>query len=152
MEGLKQIIRNLGEVGIPVMGYNFSLAGVASRISGPFARGGAESVGMNGVDNTPIPNGMVWNMIWDRDVGAGVLPSISHETLWQRLDYFLSELVPVAEMVGRPPCCTPRRSTSAVRSPATTIDISAGYVSASGGSPAKPCKCTGVLLGVHWQR
>ncbi len=100
MEGLKQIIRNLGEVGIPVMGYNFSLAGVASRISGPFARGGAESVGMNGVDNTPIPNGMVWNMIWDRDVGTGVLPSISHETLWKRLDYFLSELVPVAEMVG----------------------------------------------------
>ena len=54
-----------GSVGIPVLGYNFSIAGVASRVMGPFARGGAVSVGMDGVDETPVPLGMVWNMVYD---------------------------------------------------------------------------------------
>ncbi len=64
MEGLKRLIRNIGRAGIPVMGYNFSLAGVVSRISGPFARGGAESVGVDGNDDL-LPRGMVWNMFYD---------------------------------------------------------------------------------------
>jgi mannonate dehydratase len=46
MEGLKRIVRSVGKAGIPVMGYNFSIAGVAGRVTGPFARGGAESVGV----------------------------------------------------------------------------------------------------------
>ena len=50
MEFFKAIIRNMGEVGIPVMGYNFSLAGVTGRIEGAFARGGAISVGMQETD------------------------------------------------------------------------------------------------------
>ena len=45
MAGLKTIIRNMGKAGIPVMGYNFSYAGVWGRASGPWARGGAKSVG-----------------------------------------------------------------------------------------------------------
>src|SRR5439155_10287232 len=65
LENLKTIIRNLGRAGIPVFGYNFSIAGVAGRTKGPFARGGAVSVGMEGVDKTPIPKGMVWNMVYD---------------------------------------------------------------------------------------
>ena len=48
LENLKTIIRRLGQAGIPIMGYNFSLAGVAGRVTGPFARGGAESVGLDG--------------------------------------------------------------------------------------------------------
>jgi len=97
---IKQIIRNLGAAGIPVMGYNFSIAGVASRVEGPFARGQALSVGMEGVDETPIPNGMVWNMIYDPDAPEGTLPSITHEALWHRLTAFLHEIVPVAEQAG----------------------------------------------------
>ena len=100
MEGLKQIIRNVGAAGIPVMGYNFSLAGVSSRIVGNFARGGASSVGMETVDERPIPNGMVWNMIYDAHAPSGHLPEISHAELWARLQYFLKELVPVAEEAG----------------------------------------------------
>ncbi len=97
IEGLKRIIRNLGEVGIPVMGYNFSLAGVAGRITGSFARGEAEAVGMDGVDETPIPNGMVWNMLCDPNAAKGTLASITHEELWERFAFFLQELVPIAE-------------------------------------------------------
>ncbi len=100
MEGLKQIIRALGKAGIPIMGYNFSLAGVAGRISGPFARGGAESVAVDGVDQTPLPLGMVWNMVYDTKAPRGRQPPVTHEELWQRLDSFLAELVPVAEESG----------------------------------------------------
>ena len=100
LEDLKTIIRRLGEVGIPVLGYNFSIAGVASRVMGPFARGGAVSVGMDGVDETPVPLGMVWNMVYDPDAPAGTLPEISHDELWRRLADFLEALLPVAEEAG----------------------------------------------------
>jgi mannonate dehydratase len=69
MEGLKTIVRRVGEAGIPVLGYNFSLAGVAGRVTGPFARGGATSVGMDGPFDAPMPRGMVWNMWYDRSGG-----------------------------------------------------------------------------------
>jgi mannonate dehydratase len=98
--GIQRIIRDLGAVGVPVMGYNFSLAGVASRISGPFARGGAVSVGMDGVAHTPLPLGMVWNMIWDPGAAAGTLAPITHDELWRRLGRFLEEVLPVAEEAG----------------------------------------------------
>ena len=100
IEFLKQIIRNVGKAGIPVMGYNFSLAGVCSRITGKFARGGALSVGMSGVDQSPVPNGMVWNMVYDPQAPAGFLPQVSSEQLWERLSFFLNELIPVAEKAG----------------------------------------------------
>jgi mannonate dehydratase len=100
LENLKTLIRHVGEAEIPIFGYNFSIAGVGSRITGPFARGGANSVGMEGVDDTPIPHGMVWNMVYDRNAAAGVLPEIDHDELWRRLEYFLEELLPVAERAG----------------------------------------------------
>ncbi|MDO5977887.1 mannonate dehydratase [Flavivirga spongiicola] len=101
IKNLKQLIRNVGKAGIPTFGYNFSLAGVSSRDVEPYARGGAISVGMNGsVDDRPIPNGMVWNMIYDENAPEGTLPRISHEELWQRLQYFLNEIIPVAEEAG----------------------------------------------------
>ena len=101
LENLKQLIRNVGKAGIPVFGYNFSLAGVSSRTVGAYARGEAISVGMEGkVDGNPIPNGMVWNMVYDENAVEGTLPRISHDELWNRLHYFLDALVPVAEEAG----------------------------------------------------
>jgi len=101
MELVKEQIRIIGKAGIPVFGYNFSLAGVTSRVEKPFARGGAVSVGMEGsVDETPIPNGMVWNMVYDTNVSEGTVHKIGHDELWQRLQYFLNHIVPVAEEAG----------------------------------------------------
>ena len=100
MENVKTIVRRLGAAGIPVLGYNFSLAGVAARVTGPFARGGAMSVGMDGPDDTPVPNGMVWNMVVDPDAPPGTLPEIGPEELWRRYAAFLREIVPVAESAG----------------------------------------------------
>ena len=100
LENLKIIIRNVGRAGIPVFGYNFSIAGVAGRIKGNFARGGTEAVGMDGPLDTPMPNGMVWNMVYDRNAVAGSVPSATPEQLWQRLADFLDALLPVAEEAG----------------------------------------------------
>jgi mannonate dehydratase len=100
LENLKTIIRTVGRVGIPVMGYNFSIAGVAGRIKGPFGRGDAEVVGVDGTLDKPIPNGMVWNMVYDTKAGVGTLPAITHEELWRRHGEFLDELLPVAEAAG----------------------------------------------------
>lgn len=100
LENLKTIIRNVGKAGIPIFGYNFSIAGVAGRIKGSFSRGEAEGVGMDGPYDKPVPNGMAWNMIYDVNAPAGTLPPITHEQIWQRLKDFLDALIPVAEEAG----------------------------------------------------
>lgn len=100
IENVKEIIRAVGEAGVPVMGYNFSIAGVAGRIKGPFARGGAEAVGMEEPCDVQVPNGMAWNMIVDPNAPAGVIPSATHEQLWDRFSRFLNEILPVAEKSG----------------------------------------------------
>lgn len=101
IEKVKTIIRNMGEAGIPVLGYNFSIAGVCGRVSLPEGRGGAITVGMNGpADEVPVPKGMVWNMVYDPNAPAGTLPSITHDELWRRLQRFLEDVIPVAEQAG----------------------------------------------------
>jgi len=100
IEKIKTIISRVGEAGIPVLGYNFSLAGVCGRITAPLGRGRANTLGMDGPADVPIPNGMVWNMIYDRNAPPGTLASTSHEELWRRLEAFLHEVIPVAEQSG----------------------------------------------------
>lgn len=100
VENVKTIIRRLGQADIPVMGYNFSIAGVCGRVTGPFARGGAISVGMDGLLETPMPNGMVWNMVYDANAQPGAVPPVTHDELWRRLGEFLKDIVPVAEEAG----------------------------------------------------
>jgi mannonate dehydratase len=103
IEGIQTMLRRMGEVGIPIMGYYFSLAGVWGRVSGPFARGGAESVAFNRADGpgeTPIPNGEVWNMIYDGEAPTGAIEPISEGEIWKRLSQFLKEVLPVAEESG----------------------------------------------------
>ena len=100
IENVKTIIRRMGEAGIPVLGYNFSIAGVCGRISGPFARGNAISVAVDGSVETPMPNGVVWNMVYDQNASPGTLPPITHDELWDRLRRFLEEVLPVAEKAG----------------------------------------------------
>jgi mannonate dehydratase len=101
IEKVRTIIRRMGEAGIPVLGYNFSLAGVCGRVTTPSGRGGALTVGMDGpADDEPVPNGMVWNMVYDQSAPPGTLPAVSHEELWRRLQRFLEDVVPVAEQAG----------------------------------------------------
>jgi mannonate dehydratase len=103
LEDLKRTIQAIGRAGIPIMGYNFSIAGVWGWTKGPFGRGGAVSVRYDeaAIDrDIPLPNGMVWNMVYDPDAPGGTVPPVSHEELWQRLEYFLRRILPVAEENG----------------------------------------------------
>ena len=58
-------------------------------------------VDMAAIDpDEPIPDGMVWNMRY-RDPRASLSPvRVTDAELWDRLAFFLGELVPVAEEAG----------------------------------------------------
>ncbi|MEG1271533.1 MAG: mannonate dehydratase, partial [Ruthenibacterium sp.] len=102
MENLKKIIRNVGKAGIHAFGYNFSLAGVWGHQKKTAARGGAISTcfdaSLLNID-APIPNGEVWNMTYAAPNGEQ-MPPVSSDELWQRLAFFLREILPVAEEAG----------------------------------------------------
>jgi len=101
IENVKTIIRRMGEAGIPILGYNFSLAGVCGRVTTAAGRGKALTVGMEGpADDEPVPNGVVWNMIYDQNAPPGDLPPVSHDELWRRVQRFLEDVLPVAEQSG----------------------------------------------------
>lgn len=152
IEDIKTIIRRMGRVGIPVMGYNFSIAGVWGHVEGPYARGGATSVGFLGAEGpkeTPIPLGQVWNMVYDSDAPEGTIGTITPEQLWSRYSEFLAEIIPVAEEAGvkmalhpdDPPMSTIRgtarlvyqpqfydRVLGLVKSPANAIEFCVGSI------------------------
>lgn len=103
IERIKEIIRNVGRAGIPVFGYNFSIAGVWGHIKRPAARGGAEAVGFsmeNGPKHVPIKKGQVWNMTYENNDDGNIIEKFTHEELWKRLEFFLKEIIPVAEESG----------------------------------------------------
>lgn len=100
LENVKTMVRRAGEAGIRIIGYNFSIAGVCGRVAGPFARGEAVAVGMDGPVDAPMPKGMAWNMVYDEHAPSGHEPSITADELWRRLGEFLDEVVPVAEEAG----------------------------------------------------
>lgn len=102
IEGIKETIRRVGRAGIPIIGYNFSLAGVYGRVKSASARGGAISLGMDGhIDNAPVPDGVVWNMrLSSANSGTSALARVDAGTLWDRLARFLHDVVPVAEEAG----------------------------------------------------
>jgi len=103
MENLKALLRMMGEVGIPIMGYAFSLANVWGWSKGPWARGQAVATGwvreLTPLE-TPIPNGQVWNMVYDPHAAPGDIGTVPEEEVWKRLERFLREMIPVAEKAG----------------------------------------------------
>ena len=100
LENLKRLLQNMGKVGIPIMGYCFSIAGVWGWERGNYARGNAESVAL--IEGSrdfqePIPDGMVWNMRYRTGEANKFVPETTEEEVWQRYNYFLNKLLPVAE-------------------------------------------------------
>jgi mannonate dehydratase len=104
LEGLQGLIRNVGAAGIPMVGYNFSLAAVWGHTTGPFGRGGAESVRFDRSQTPPeteIPRGMVWNMVYDPEAPEGeTVGEVGEDEMWGRISDFLHAVVPVAEEAG----------------------------------------------------
>ncbi len=100
MENLKRIVRDIGRAGIPVLGYDFSIAGVWGHTRGQWARGGAESVAFLNPEQPPMPVGTIWSVVYDKNAPAGTIGTTTQEQLWERFKYFLDEIVPVAEEAG----------------------------------------------------
>jgi len=103
MENLMKTIANMGKAGIPILGYCFTLAGVWGRVQGPFARGGAESTGYieaEAPEQTPIPFGEVWGSKVQKEAPPGDIGEVDSDEMWERLEWFLERLVPVAEESG----------------------------------------------------
>lgn len=103
MDQLKRLVRDIGLARIPCIGYNFSVAGVWGWTRGQYSRGGAMSVGFDASTtdlDTPIPDGVVWNMRVRSGRRDATPVTVSEEELWQRLEWFLKALVPVAEEAG----------------------------------------------------
>ena len=113
-EQLEQVldsIRLLGQAGVPCLGYNFSLAGVWGHITGPFARGGAESIGFDAraprrrSPRSRAARSGTWTSTptgGDETIGA-----VGADELWSRLEAFLAAAVPVAEAAGVRLCAHP---------------------------------------------
>lgn len=129
IEGLKRLVRDAGRAGIPVIGYNFSIAGVWGWLRRPTARGGAFTTvfDIDAIDpSEPIPDGMVWNMRYRGGRASAPPLRVSDAELWDRLTFFLQELVPVAAEAGvtlaahpdDPPAKTLRGTARLVNDPA----------------------------------
>ncbi|MCX6900148.1 MAG: mannonate dehydratase [Verrucomicrobia bacterium] len=158
LESLKGLLRSMGRLRIPILGYNFSLAGVWGRVHGPFARGGAMVPAFQPnhlLQDQPLPRGQLNNIVYDANAPLGSIASVSREELWQRLAGFLKELVPVAEAEGvrlaahpdDPPLPTLRqtprllhqpqqfeRLLSLVPSPANALEFCAGTIQEMAGA------------------
>ncbi len=103
VERLKGLLRSMGRLDIPILGYNFSLAGVWGRSDGAFARGGAIApafIAEHLPEMTPVPLGQLNNIVYDPDAPPEPIPAVSREELWERLAWFLREMVSVAEEEG----------------------------------------------------
>lgn len=101
---MQQTIKNMGKVGIPCLGYNFSIVGVwghwrdANNSSG---RGGAgvKSFDVDRIPTNERPNNQnVWfNTTLEHRSANDTIPAADEDTVWERLSYFLENLLPVAE-------------------------------------------------------
>ncbi len=101
LENLKTMIRAVGaRRAFSIIGYNFSIAGVAGRIKGRFARGEAEAVGMDGPYNKPMPRGMAWNMVYNANAPAGAEPSATSDQLCSGCKIFSTPFCPWPEEAG----------------------------------------------------
>jgi mannonate dehydratase len=116
MENLLATIRNMGEVGIPCLAYNFSVLGVwgyHSERDNTEGRGGARIKKFD-LDRIPAEeppgnrefwfNSIQAPHLFDQDLARrpeeGLLPVVEVSAMWQRLAYFLYKVVPAAERAG----------------------------------------------------
>lgn len=84
IERLKTTLQNMGEAGIPIFGYHWAPAGVW-RTSSESVRGDAEATGFQLESADP-------SLTHEREY--------TEEELWENYEYFLEELLPVAEEAG----------------------------------------------------
>ncbi|WP_122521797.1 mannonate dehydratase [Pannonibacter phragmitetus] len=92
LDGICRLIENCGAAGIPSVRYNFNYIGIPRTPMEP-GRGGY------------MAEAFRWDLVDQNEPGpAGVL---DEETIWERVDYFLARVVPVAEAANVRLACHP---------------------------------------------
>ncbi|OLP61634.1 mannonate dehydratase [Xaviernesmea oryzae] len=92
IDGICRLIENCAAAGIPSVRYNFNYIGIPRTPMEP-GRGGYQAEAFR------------WDLVDQNEPGpAGVL---SEETIWERVDYFLARVVPVAEAAKVRLACHP---------------------------------------------
>ncbi len=105
---VQRTIRNMGEVGIPCLGYYFSIVGVWGHWRDAQRRGtGRGGAGVRSFDVEKVPtqeppgNACVWGPTpLPTRASEGTIPPTDTETMWGRLAYFLEAVIPTAEEAG----------------------------------------------------
>jgi len=108
IRNVQQTVRNMGEAGIPCLGYYFSIVGVWGHWRDAHERGpGRGGAGVRGFDVAKIPTDKPLNSqdVWGKGAlpdrpADRTIPPTDAETMWGRLEYFLQHLVPIAEEAG----------------------------------------------------
>jgi mannonate dehydratase len=93
IEHVCQMIRNCAEAGIPALKYNMSMLGVI-RTEPTRGRGGARY------------STFVWDKL-PQDRPLTIAGELTEATAWERIEYFLNRVVPVAEKAGVRLACHP---------------------------------------------
>lgn len=86
LRNVKETIRNLGRAGIPILGYHWSPNGVWRTSTNRRTRGGAITTAFDADELGDVP------LSFDREY--------SEAELWENYEYFLEEVLPVAEEAG----------------------------------------------------
>ena len=55
---------------------------------------------MQETDNNPLPDGVVWNMKYAENKENKQQAACTSDELWNRVTWFLNELLPIAEEAG----------------------------------------------------
>ena len=82
-------LENMGKVGIPILGYYFSLSGVSGHWRAYESGGGRGNAGLKSFDYDLV-----------KDAPPLEDAPVSVDEMWERLAYFLERIVPVAENAG----------------------------------------------------
>jgi mannonate dehydratase len=93
IEHICQILRNCAEAGIPSVKYNLSMLGVI-RTTATTGRGGARY------------STFVWDKL-PQDRPLTIAGAVDEKAIWERIEYFLSRVVPIAEKAGVRMACHP---------------------------------------------
>ncbi len=83
IDSICELIRNLGRAGIPAAKYNLNIIGIPRTPKEP-GRGGSRNASFR------------WSLT-QQDAPPGLAGVLDPDTNWERIDYFLERVVPVAE-------------------------------------------------------
>jgi mannonate dehydratase len=88
IDNIGQTLRNMGKAEIPILGYYFSIVKVWGHWRN-YKGGGRGGCGIKSFDLSKVP-----------DTSTHETGAVSIDAMWQRLEYYLKRIIPIAEEAG----------------------------------------------------